>query len=95
MNLILIPNETIAKTVSSTKIKIIRQIHGKLKQKQHAHDIKILNKTCMKMSEYILHNGEFDAEKVDSLIEDMHRSIIYLQKRKRKLQQTPYPKNKK
>lgn len=86
MDFIPIPNETIAKTVSLTKIKIIRQIRGKLKQKQHTQETKILNKTCMKMSEYVLESGKFNADEVDSLINDMYRSIICLQKQKRKLQ---------
>jgi len=87
MELIPIPQEVVEKTVRTTKIRVIRQIRGKLKQKSNSRDDKTLQRTCLKMSEYVIDNGSFKADDVDSLIDDMHRSVIALQKRKRKLQQ--------
>ncbi len=85
MGLIPIPQEVISKAVSSTKKLVIRQIRGRMKKKQTTREDQILQNTCIKMSEYVIDNGQFDAENVDNLINNMHRSIIALQKRKRKL----------
>lgn len=87
MELIPIPQEVVEKTVRTTKVRIIRQIRGKLRQKSHTRDDKTLNRTTLKMSEYIVNSGKFNASDVDGLIDDMHRSIIALKKRKQKLQQ--------
>jgi hypothetical protein len=85
MDLIPIPQEEIAQTLSSTKTKIIQQIRGNLKQKADSRDTKIFHKTCLKMSQYMVDAGQFNANKVDGLIDNMHRCILTLQKRKRKL----------
>jgi len=85
MGLIPIPQEVVAKAVKSTKQRIIRQIRGKLKHKENSRNERILKNTCIKMSEYIIDNGKFKADDVDSLIDDMHRSILTLQKKKQKL----------
>jgi len=88
MEFIPIPQEqeAVEKTVKTTKIRVIRQILGKLKHKEDSREAKILRRTCIKMSQYVTDNGKFSAGEVDSLLDDMHRSIISLQKRKQKLQ---------
>lgn len=85
MGLLPIPSEIIVKTVSSTKSKVIRQIRGNLRHKEGTHDDKILRKTCLQMSEYLFTGEKANFKKTDELIDNMHRSILYLQKRKRKL----------
>ena len=86
MDLIPIPQEAVQKTVKSTKSQIMRQIRARLKQKADTHDTKILQKTCLKMSEYLVNSGRFTFKEVDALIDDMYRSILPLQKRKQQLQ---------
>ena len=86
MEFIPIPQEAVEKTVKTTKVRIIRQILGRLKHKKDSRDAKILKKTCIKMSQYVMDNGKFSAGEVDALLDDMHRSILSLQKRKQKLQ---------
>jgi hypothetical protein len=86
MEFIPIPQEVVEKTVKTTKVRIIRQILGKLKHKEDSRKAKILRRTCVRMSQYVMDNGKFSADEVDSLIDDMHRSILSLQKRKQKLQ---------
>lgn len=86
MELIPIPQEVVEKTVKTTKVRIIRQIRGKLRQKSNTRDDKTLNRTTLKMSEYIVNSGKFNASDIDGLIDDMHRSINCLQKRKRRMQ---------
>ena len=85
MGLLPIPSEIIVKTVSYTKSKVIRQIRGNLKHNEGTHDDKILRKTCLQMSKYLFTGVKADFQNTDDLIDNMHRSILYLQKRKRKL----------
>ena len=70
-----------------TQSEIIRQIRGKMEQKAFAREDKTLQRTCVKMSEYVINTSAHSADDVDSLIDDMYRSIICLQKRKNKLRQ--------
>lgn len=87
MSLVPIPQEAVEKTVRITKIQVIRQIRGKMEHKANTRDDKTLQRTTLKMSEYVIDSTTHKASDVDGLIDDMYRSIIALQKRKRKLQQ--------
>lgn len=87
MDIVPIPQEAVEKTVRTTKIRVIRQIRGKLEHKANTRDDKTLQRTCVKMSEYVINTSVHSAADVDSLIDDMYRSIICLQKRKNKLRQ--------
>ena len=86
MDLVPIPQEAVEKTVRTTKLRVIRQIRGKLEQKANTRDDKTLQRTTLKISEYVMDTATHSANDVDSLIDDMYRSIICLQKRKTKLQ---------
>ncbi len=87
MTLVPIPQEAVEKTVRTTKIQIIRQIRGKIEHKANTRDDKTLQRTTIKMSQYLIDTPAHKASDVDGLIDDMYRSIIALQKRKQKLQQ--------
>lgn len=87
MELVPIPQEAVEKTVRTTKLQVIRQIRGKIEQKANTHDDKTLQRTTIKMSQYLIDTPAHTAQDVDGLIDDMHRSVIALQKRKMKLQQ--------
>lgn len=64
------------------KSRILYQIRGKLKHKTFNREQKIFLRTYSKMSEYVINSGKFTFEMMDSLIQDMHRSILFLQKNK-------------
>lgn len=87
MDIIPIPQEAVEKTVRTTKIQVIRQIRGKIEHKKNTRDDKTLQRTTIKMSQYLIDTPAHSAEDVDALIHDMHRSVIALQKRKMKLRQ--------
>jgi hypothetical protein len=82
MSFLPIPQEAIEKAVKTTKRKVISQIRGKLKNQNDLKETKIFKKTCLTMSEYLISGGNFEIDRVDALINGMHRSILYLQKRK-------------
>jgi hypothetical protein len=85
MALVPIPQEAVEKTVRTTKSQVIRQIRGKMEHKANTRDDKTLQRTTIKMSQYVIDSATHSAQEVDGLIDDMYRSIIALQKRKRKL----------
>ncbi|MFH1533573.1 MAG: hypothetical protein ABID64_01430 [Nitrospirota bacterium] len=87
MELVPIPQEAVERTIRTTKIRVISQIRGKLEQKATTRDDKTLQRITLKMSKYITDTTTHSADDVDSIIDDMYRSIICLQKRKTKLQQ--------
>jgi len=81
MDLIPIPHE-VAEIKTSTHLSLANQIKLNLDQKRNSHGDKILNRTYQKMAEHLT-SEKFDNNKTDSLIMDMQRSIIHLQKKKR------------
>ena len=86
MGLLPIPQEVVEKEVRATKKRVISQIRGKLMNQENSKETTILRKTCIKMSEYLMSGGEFGSNEIDSLVSNMHRSILCLQKRKISLQ---------
>ena len=78
MGLIPIPQE-----VNGTRPgKIILETRLKIKNRKDSRAFRILQKTTTKISQYIDNEESFDANTLDSLIDNMHRSIIILQNKK-------------
>jgi len=78
MGLIPIPQEV--ETVKPREI--ILETRKKIRSYKDSRAFKILEKTTTKISEYIDNERSFNANTLDSLIDDMHRSIIILQNKK-------------
>ncbi len=72
MSLIPIPQEV----VRETNTRVLKQLSGK------THNAKILTKTHNKMSQYLENSENAKFHEIDSLVDDMHRSILILQKQK-------------
>jgi len=85
MDLIPLPQEAVEITQKCTKTKIIRQLRAKLDKKDTSRSKKLLKKTCINLSDFILTDESLNHEQLDDLIDDMHRTTIYLQKKKRSL----------
>lgn len=49
------------------------------------HDQKQLEKTCMKMINYLAKDDSHTVVEVDRLLSDLHRSVICIQRKKRKM----------
>lgn len=83
MGLIPLPQEVAQVAKKTEKLK---SIMAKLKEKANYVDQKLLKRTCIKMASYLAQGGNFSINEVNELIDDMHRSILLVQKRKQKLQ---------
>ena len=78
MGLIPIPQE-----VNSTRPgKIILETRLQIKNRKDSRAFRILQTTTTKISEYIDNEKSFNANTLDSLIDNMHRSIIILKNKK-------------
>ncbi len=79
-----LPNEAVAKTVKSIKTKI-QQINESIGKKVHGMDDKIVTGTCFKMMRYLKSSGNFGLDGINDLLMNMERSILCLQRKKKKL----------
>ena len=52
---------------------------------EEKNDHKQLEKTCLKMLNYLAKENSHTIREVDHLIVDMHRSVICMQRKKRKM----------
>ncbi|MBD3360507.1 hypothetical protein GF366_01765 [Candidatus Peregrinibacteria bacterium] len=84
MDLKPLPKEIVEEKRTNFRNKIL-QVRARLKTKEESRDERILIRTCLKMGEYLTSKEKQTTGKVDSLIKDLHRSTISLQKRKQKL----------
>ena len=79
-----LPNEAVSRTVKSIKKKI-RQINESIGRKNHSMDEKMVTKTCFKMMRYLKNSGNFNLDAINDLLMGMERSILCLQRKKKKL----------
>jgi hypothetical protein len=86
MPLIPLPQEAVEITLLSTKRQILQQLKSKIKIRDSLRGKKIIERSCMNLADFILSGESYSYEKIDTLIDDMHRTTIYLQKRKQNLQ---------
>ncbi len=75
-----IPFEEV-KSVGSGKHTIVQRAAGR----EEKYDNKQLEKTCLKMLSYLAKENSHTIREVDHLLVDMHRSVICIQRKKRKM----------
>jgi len=93
MSLIPIPQEVIAVDAPVRPQKKMKQIRLQIAKKDKLKGDQHLEKTCLKLSEFIDAEGSMSPEDISLLINDMHRSTLTLQKQQQKLRRST--KNKK
>lgn len=79
-----LPNESVTKTVKTIKAKI-RQINESIGKKARDLDEKMITRTYFKMMKYLKSSGNFSLDDVNDLLMNMERSILCLQRKKKKL----------
>ena len=84
MGLIPLPSEKGGKQKKVSQ-SIIAKIKAKLNLKEIARDEKIIGDTCYKMIHYINKEGELSLDELKSLLKGLERSIISIQKKKKKV----------
>ena len=62
--------------------KIILETRAKIRTGKDSRAFKILHKTTTEITEYLDNERSFNAETLDALIDNMHRSILILQNKK-------------
>ncbi len=82
----LIPVEQITEEARKQCAQVARRQHQAHKNKIHTEmEMRILDHSCFKMMQYCSQGEHFKFEEISKLERNLQKSIIYLQKRKKKL----------
>ena len=89
MGLKQIPQEegtkTKRKNKNSKKQSLIVKIRKRLAAKEVTRDEKLMGKTCIKMVQYLSNGEEFNLDEIKDLLHGMERSILTVQRKKKKI----------